>query len=138
MVSLLARARSLVRRYDRELVCGRCRNVMAWIRLRPMALVRIRDVAGHDVAPWGGAVAVRIAEARLEDARLAEVDGRPAALDEYRGVQASERDLAYVTGEAGEVFYELDCAACHARYLRSLPDLAAAGRGAPAGRVVLV
>jgi hypothetical protein len=138
MASLLVRARSLVRRYDRELVCGRCRNVMAWVRVRPVALVRIRDVGGRELPPWSGAVAVRIAEARLEDARLAEVDGRPAALDEYRGVQASERDLAYLHGAAGEAFYELDCAECHARYLRSLPDLTAAVRSAPAGRVVLV
>jgi cytochrome c5 len=103
-----------------------------------VALVRIRDVGGQDVAPWGGAVAVRIAEARLHDARLAEADGRPAALDEYRGVQASERDLAYLRGAAGDAFYELDCAECHARYLRSLPDLTAAVRRAPSGRVVLV
>jgi hypothetical protein len=135
--SLLRTARSLVRRYERELVCSRCRNVIAWIRLRPMALLRIRDLAGVDVTPLGSRTALGIAERRLAEARAADAAGRPEALDEYSGVAACERELAYLRRAVGEVVYEFDCPACRARYVRALPDLTAAVRRADSGRVAL-
>jgi hypothetical protein len=129
--------RRLVRRYERELVCVRCRSVMAWVRLGLWSLMRIRDTAGAEVSPLGGGTAIRVAETRLADAEAAEAAGLPVALDPYRGVAASRRDLDYVRRVAGEVVYELACPSCRARYLRSLPDLTAAVRRADSGRVVM-
>lgn len=126
------------RRYERELVCGRCRSVMAWVRLTPFALVQIRDTRRLPVTPLGGALAQRILETRLADALAADARGDVSALDPYRGVRASTRALAYLRQEAGEVIYELACPSCRALYLRSLPDLASAVRRSPVGRVALL
>jgi hypothetical protein len=127
----------LLRRYERELVCARCRSVLAWVRLGLWRLMRVRDTHGEEVTPLGGATAIRLAETRLGDAEAADAAGLPAAQDQYRGVAASRRELAYVRGQAGEVVYELRCPSCHARYVRSLPDLTAAVRRGRSGRVVL-
>lgn len=124
--------RALVRGYDRELVCGQCRSVMAWIRLGLWRLMRIRDVHGVEVTPLGGEVAVRVVRTRLADAEAASADPN-FDLD----VHALHRDLDYLRAAAGEVMYELECPTCRARYWRSLPALAAAVRAAPAGRVTL-
>jgi hypothetical protein len=135
--SPLATLRSLVRRYERELVCGRCRAVLAWVRLRPVALMHVRDTTGAEVTPLGCRSALGIAERRLGQARAAGAAGRPQALDEYAGIAACEREMAYLRREAGEVMYEFRCRACRARYVRSLPDLAAAVRRAGGSRVEL-
>ncbi|MCU1603867.1 MAG: hypothetical protein JWP46_332 [Modestobacter sp.] len=137
MRSPLATLRSLVRRYERELVCGRCRAVLAWVRLRPVALMHVRDTTGAEVTPLGCRTALGIAERRLGQARAAGAAGRPQALDEYDGIAACEREMAYLRREAGEVMYEFRCRACRARYVRSLPDLAAAVRRAGGSRVEL-
>jgi hypothetical protein len=133
----LSRLRSLVRRYERELVCGRCRAVLAWVRLRPVTLMHVRDTAGAEVTPLGCRTALGIAERRLGQARAAGAAGRPQALDEYDGIAACEREMTYLRRKAGEAMYELRCRACRARYLRSLPDLAAAVRRAGGSRVEL-
>ena len=125
------------RRYERELVCARCRSVMAWVRLGLWSLMRIHDGSGAEVTPLGGATAIRLAETRLADAEAADAAGSSLAQDQYRGVAASRRDLEYVRRAAGEVVYELRCPSCRARYLWSLPDLTAAVRRADSGRVVL-
>ena len=129
--------RRLFRRYERELVCARCRSVMAWVRLGLWSLMRIRDPSGAEVTPLGGGTAIRLAETRLADAQAADAVGVPLAQDQYRGVAASRRELEYVRRQAGEVVYEVRCPSCRARYVRSLPDLTAAVRGADSGRVVL-
>lgn len=137
MRSPIATAASLLRRYERELVCSRCRAVLAWVRLRLFALIQIRDMAGQEVTPLGGRTALAIAEHRLAGAQSADAAGRPQALDEYDGVAACERELAYLRRQAGGIMYEFRCPACRARYVRSLPDLSAAVRRAPTGRVEL-
>jgi hypothetical protein len=68
----------LFRRYERELVCGRCRSVMAWVRLGLWSLMRIRDVSGAEVTPLGGGTAIRLAETRLAEAEAADSVARPA------------------------------------------------------------
>jgi hypothetical protein len=135
--SLLRTLRGLVRRYERELVCSRCRGVIAFIRLRPMSLLQIRDTAGYEVTPLLGSTAMQVAERRLAEARAADAAGRPEALDEYDGVAACEREIGYLRRTAGEVMYDFRCPACRARYVRSLPDLTAAVRRAENSRVPL-
>jgi hypothetical protein len=129
--------RQWFRRYERELVCARCRSVMAWVRLGLWSLMHIRDGAGAEVTPLGGGTAIRLAQTRLADAEAADAAGLPQAQDQYRGVAASRRELEYVRRVAGEVVYELSCPSCQARYVRSLPDLTAAVRRADSSRVVL-
>src|SRR4051812_27501650 len=62
---------SLFRRYDREFTCGRCRRVIASVRLGPIGLMRIRHVDGYEVNPIGGAVAIRAAERIVAEATTA-------------------------------------------------------------------
>lgn len=130
-------AMKYLRKYERELVCQRCRSVIAWVTLGLWRLMSIRDVHGNDITPLSGNTAMDVARTRLADARRAEAAGDPKALDQYRGVVASERALAYLKAEAGEVMYEVVCPSCRAVYLRSLVHLVALVRNAPAGRVVL-
>ena len=137
MRSPLSTLRSLARRYERELVCGRCRAVLAWVRLRPVALMHVRDITGAEVTPLGCRTALGITERRLGQARADGAAGRARALDEYDGIAACEREMAYLRREAGEVMFELRCPACRARYVRSLPDLASAVRRADGSRVEL-
>ena len=127
----------LFRRYEREPVCARCRSLLAWVRLGIWRLTSVRDTRGEEVTPLGGATAIRVAQTRLSDAEAADAAGLPAAQDQYRGVAASRRELEYLRRGAGEVVYELRCPSCHARYVRSLPDLTAAVRRGNSGRVVL-
>lgn len=126
---------SLFRGYDRELTCSRCRAVIAWIRIRPFALLQIRDPAGHQVTPLGGSVAMRVMQSRL--GRLAEETPPPYEVEDHeREVARVHRDIGYLRKEAGEVIYELECV-CGARYLRSLPHLTAGVRRATGSRVEL-
>ena len=126
-----------LRKYERELVCQRCRSVIAWVTLGLWRLMSIRDIHGKAITPVSGNIAMNVASTRLADARIAEAAGDPKALDQYRGVVASERAVRYLKAEAGEVMYEFDCPSCRAVYLRSLGNLVALVRNAPDGRVVL-
>ena len=118
---------AMFRGYDRELVCSHCRSVIAWIRLRPFSLMKIRDTNTQEVTPLGGAVAMRAAEVRLADAEAATSDST-----EDGEVRAARRHVDYLRREAGEVIYELKCPTCGTRYDRSLPHLTKDVRHAPA------
>jgi ribosomal protein L34E len=127
---------ALLRRYDRELTCSQCRSVIAWIEIRPFALLHIQDTNRHEVTPFGGALAMHIATTRLERAESAAVqEGREPSND--HDTRAAQDLIAYLHRQAGEVIYELTCATCGARYVRSLPHLAKDVRKSPWGRVQL-
>jgi hypothetical protein len=127
--------RSFLRGYERELSCTACRNVVAWVRLRPWALMQIRHVSGYEITPLGGAVAMGILQTRLGDAERA-ADRPGFDLHDEDQILDLRRRIDYLRGEAGEVIYELECP-CGARYLRSLPHLIETVRAAPSGRVPL-
>ncbi len=107
-----ANIRAMFRGYDRELVCSRCRSVIAWIRLRPFSLLQIRDTLGHEVTPLGGTVAMGAAEVELSDAKAA------ADASGDGNVRAAQRRIDYLRREAGEVFYAFTCPNCATRYDR--------------------
>ena len=56
--------RKYLRKYERELVCQRCRGVIAWVTLGLWRLMSIRDVHGGAVTPLSGNTAVDIARTR--------------------------------------------------------------------------
>jgi hypothetical protein len=127
---------SVLRSYERELVCSRCRNVIAWIRLGPVALIKIRHVSGYAVTPLGGAVAMRILKTRLASAQRA-LDAAPNGDPDLQlAVIVNRERIDYLRRDAGELVYELDCA-CGASWLRSLPHLAHEVRAGATGRIPL-
>ena len=128
MRSTRFRAPALLRRYERELVCPRCRGVVAWARLAPLSPLRLSTRSGERLAPTGAALLEAILSTRLADAR----DGADA-----REVARLERELRCVRDPDAREFYELTCPDCGARYLRSTPVLAGRVRGAAHGRVPL-
>jgi hypothetical protein len=130
--------RWLFRGYQRELVCGRCEGVMAWVELRPFRYPTVRHVTGHEVAPMGEGLALRVARTRLDNARRATHDplfNADPELPEF--IEHTTRQIDYLRRQGGEPVYELLCTQCGADYLRSMPDLAGQVRRAPTGRVAL-
>lgn len=120
--------------YERELVCARCRNVMAFLKIRPLRHTRIQHVSGHEVHPYGGHAAVLAEEARLE--RFAsERAARPGDITTAE-VEWARRRVAYARAAFGEIVFMLVCE-CGADYLRSLPDLGKAARSSTGSRVEL-
>ncbi len=126
--------RSVFGPYDRELVCGRCRSVMAFVQIRPLRLARVYSVQGPEVYPYGGHAAVLDAEARLARAVAAHEESPGEAAEAE--VDAARRRVAYARRQFGETVVDVECT-CGASYLRSMPDIAKAVRKASGGRVEL-
>ena len=127
---------SVFRSYQRELVCGYCGSVMAWIGLRPFRHPSVRHVGGHDVFPMGEALSMRVARTRLADAERAARDplfSRDPDLPCF--IEHTERQINYLRVQGGEPVYELICTECGANYIRSMPDLSTQVRRAPSGRM---
>lgn len=127
---------SVFRSYQRELVCGYCGSVMAWIALRPFRYPSVRHVSGTDVSPMGEALAMRVARTRLATAQQTARDplfNRDPDLPCF--IEHTERQINYLRVQGGEPVYELLCTECGANYIRSMPDLSTQVRRALSGRV---
>lgn len=127
---------SVFRSHQRELVCGYCASVMAWIDLRPFRHPRVYHVNGSTVLPMGEGMARRITQTRLASAREALADPlfvRDPDLPCF--IEHSERQLDYLSRQCGEPVYELLCTNCGANYLRSMPHLSAQVRRSAISRV---
>ena len=128
--------RAVFRGHQRELVCGYCASVMAWIELRPFRHPSVRHVVGYEVVPMGEGLATRVARTRLADARATAADplfSRDPDLPCF--IEHTERQINYLRVQGGEPVYELLCTDRGANYLRSMPDLSAQVRRADTGRV---
>ena len=132
---MAARVRRLLRRYERELVCGRCRNVIAQVAVGLFTGPRLLSPHAFEILPVGG-WALHQAHQRLTSLRTAEVADEVRQFHDDEVSQAQRR-LAYLEAHAGEIYYELPCADCAASYLRSAPALLADVRRADSGRVIL-
>ncbi|MDQ1703246.1 MAG: hypothetical protein QOF57_2498 [Frankiaceae bacterium] len=125
----------LFRRYERELVCGRCRNVLAQVSLGLWSRLHIVSTRGVEITPVGGWL-LHHARQRVATLRAEQVEEELRSFHDDELAQAEQR-LAYLLRGAGEIHYELDCSECAASYLRSLPALVAEIRAAQTGRVTL-
>jgi len=133
---VLESVRSVFRHYQRELVCGYCASVMAFIELRPFRHPAVKHVTGPDVVPMGEGLAMRVARTRLSSAETAARDplfNRDPDLPCF--IEHTSRQINYLRIQGGEPVYELLCSECGANYLRSMPDLSNQVRRAPTGRV---
>jgi hypothetical protein len=128
---------SFLRGYDRELVCRRCLNVVAFVGLRPLSSsLRVRHVDGYEINPMGGWLLHQTQQQVAADEQ-AVATGAPDGADAADDLVAQRQRLSYLKASAGEVVFEFHCPNCGATYLRSLPDLTVDVRHAATGRVLL-
>ena len=127
---------SILRRHQCLLICGRCGNALARARVGPIALIRVQHATGHDVAPLQGAIAARVAAARVSAAEAAaqRVGHRP---ENDLEVLAARHEVEYLRRQIGEIAFDLQCPSCESRYWRSLPHLAHEVRSASTDQVTL-
>lgn len=136
MRTMLDNLRSIFRGHQRELVCGYCASVMAWIELRPLRHPTVRHVTGHQVIPMREGMATAVARTRLTTAKEAAEDplfNRDPDLPCF--IEHTTRQINYLRVQGGEPVFELLCAECGANYLRSMPDLCTQVRRSPISRV---
>jgi hypothetical protein len=129
VTGLLAGAASVLRGHDRELVCRGCRAVCAFVTMRPLSMIKVRDVRGYQVSPDGAASAMRGLRT-LQAARGADGAGEVE-------LARIASQIAYLRDVGGEVIYQLACGDCRTRHVVSLPDLSRLIRRARTSRVEL-
>jgi hypothetical protein len=125
---------SIFRRHQCLLICGRCGNALATVRVGHISLVRVQHVTGHDVAPLQGDVAERVAAARVSAAEAAAQQAGRRPEDDLE-VLAARDEVEYLRRQVGEIAFDLQCPSCESRYWRSLPHLVKEIRSAPADQV---
>lgn len=125
----------LLRGYERELVCGRCRNVIAQVSVGLFKRPHITSARGHEITPVGGWLYYQ-ALRQLETDRTTVVAPEFAELQRDRLASMQARH-DYLRRGAGELTYDFECPDCRASYLRTLPALLSEVRAAPTGRVLL-